>query len=183
MRIAKLLDILNNFYSERFAKIDNFWLQRAATRLIFELASFKLLIKHNYFFSWKQERWNKIRDSIPRGRSYFGFNRLQSIRSRFSSTLPTEKSRTTYIYRHVYICTYVCVCMCVTRVLLHCFGCYRLSFLLFMRGYGYVRIIATNISHRPTFRSTTQHNHCRISLRFFFHHFFFRFLPFASHVR
>lgn len=59
-------------------------------------------------------------------------------------------------------------------------GCHRIFFFFLCGGYGYVRIIATNISHRPTFRSTTQHNHCRISLRYFFL-LFFRFLPFSAH--
>lgn len=79
---------------------------------------------------------------------------------------------------------YVCVCMCVyvyvTRVslLFHCFVFWLLPSLFFFFLCGYVRIIATNISHRPTFRSTTQHNHCRISLRFFL--LFFIFSPFSS---
>lgn len=115
-------------------------------------------------------------------------------RSRFSSRGPTL-SRLKKVAQPTYIDTYIYVRMCFVCVWLayriaYYFivlysGCYRLLIflllflLLFMRGYGYVRIIATNISHRPTFRSTTQHNHCRISLRFFFL-LFLHFLPFSS---
>lgn len=48
-------------------------------------------------------------------------------------------------------------------------------------SYGYVCIIATNISHRPTFRSTTQHNHCRIITVFL--DFFLFFFPLTRPMR
>lgn len=153
--------------------------------------------KHNYSFLRQNivilflerketyTRWNRIRDSTFCGRFDISVSSIATDRSRFSSrgpTLPTEKSRTTYIYRHVYICTYVCVyvcvCVCDSRIFiisLFCILVVTVSFFFFFLC-GYVRIIATNISHRPTFRSTTQHNHCRISLRFFL--LFFIFSPF-----
>lgn len=113
----------------------------------------------------------------------FRFNRfirdsLQGVRlSRLKKV-----AQPTYIDTYIYVRMCVCVCVTCVSLLFHCFVFWLLPsfFFLFMRGYGYVRIIATNISHRPTFRSTTQHNHCRISLRFFFL-LFFHFLSFSSH--
>lgn len=81
-----------------------------------------------------------------------------------------KKDGTTYIYRHVYICTYAYA----TRVSLLLLYPSVFQLLAPLLSCGYVCIIATNISHRPTFRSTTQHNHCRIIMVFLvFFSFFF----------
>lgn len=80
-----------------------------------------------------------------------------------------KKDGTTYIYRHVYICTYAYA----TRVSLLLLYPSVFQLLAPLLSCGYVCIIATNISHRPTFRSTTQHNHCRIIMVFLVFFFFF----------
>lgn len=115
----------------------------------------------------------------------FRFHRLQpivrdSLRGVRLSRLK-KVAQPTYIDTYIYVrmCVYVCVCVCDSRIFiisLFCILAVTISFFFFFCGY--VRIIATNISHRPTFRSTTQHNHCRISLRFFL--LFFIFSPFSS---
>lgn len=126
-----------------------------ATQLILNLRlPFKLLpIKHNYCSFIKKK--NKEKEDIEFDetkleiRHFAGdHTSISSIRSRFSSrgsTLPTEKRRTTYIYRHVYICTYVYVCVRLAYryyfIVLYS-GWYRLSF--FFLSYAGVRVRTYN---------------------------------------
>lgn len=170
-----------------------------ATQLILSsrLSSKVSPTKHNYSFLRQNivilflerketyTRWHRIRDSTFMREMTFRFHRLQPIVR--DSLRGVRLSRLKKVAQPTYIDTYIyvrmCVCMCVyvyvTRVslLFHCFVFWLLpSLFFFFFLCGYVRIIATNISHRPTFRSTTQHNHCRISLRFFL--LFFIFSPF-----
>lgn len=96
-------------------------------QLIFELLS--LPIKNNYCFLKKKNTYStRIRNLIFYiARLYFRFidcDRSFAILFKGSGSHPTEKSRTTYIYRHVYICTYVCMCVCETLA-------YRYYFIVF----------------------------------------------------